>query len=229
MFIPISDDNPLTNIEKHYVTLGLLALNIVVFVVFQSGIVLPYYEAAASNFGLVPGQLLRVLAEGGPPEGITLFSYMFLHGDWMHLISNMIFLWVFGDNVEDAMGHLRYLVFYLACGIAAALTHAMMNPASDAPLIGASGAVAGIVAAYLILHPRVKVWVLFLSRVPIRLPAIVVLGFWVVLQFYYIVIADDGPVAWWAHIGGLAAGAILVLVLRRSGVPLFGGDQFNEP
>ena len=105
------------------------------------------------------------------PERFTLISYMFLHGSWIHLLGNMLFLWVFGDNIEDAMGHLRFIMFYLMCGIFAAVLHSWMNPTSDLPLIGASGAVAGVISAYLILHPKVKVWVLALWRIPIRITA----------------------------------------------------------
>lgn len=227
MFVPLSDDNPLDHIERHYVTLTLVAANIIVFVFFQSGLVLPYLEAAALGYGLVPGELLAILPAGGPPglpEPATLLTYMFLHGGWMHLLSNMLFLWVFGDNVEDALGHGRFLVFYVLCGVAAALAHAATHPASDAPLIGASGAVAGVIAAYLVLHPRVNVWVLVMWRIPLKLPAMIVLGFWVVLQFWSAATASEGNVAWWAHIGGLIAGAVLVVFLRRPGVVLFDRD-----
>src|SRR5690606_1926860 len=131
------------------------------------------------------------------------------------------FLWVFGDNVEDAVGHWRFLLFYLLCAVGAGLAHALMVPDSPSPLVGASGAVAGIVAAYLILHPRVKIWVLAFGRLPLRLSALWVLGFWVLVQVWSVVMMGDGNVAWWAHIGGLASGALLILVLRRPGVHLF--------
>jgi len=133
----------------------------------------------------------------------------------------MLFLWVFGDNVEDAMGHLKFLVFYLLCGIVAGLTHTLIAPTSDIPLIGASGAVAGVIAAYLMLHPKVQVWVLALKVIPLRISAAVVLGIWILTQIVMVVLPQVGPVAWWAHIGGLIAGALLVLVMRRPGVPLF--------
>ncbi|MCB1491496.1 MAG: rhomboid family intramembrane serine protease [Rhodobiaceae bacterium] len=224
MFVPISDDNPLRHIEIHYVTLGLLAANVGIFLLFQSGLAVPAMEASAINFGFVPGEFLHVLPAAGPPEQATLISYMFLHGSWLHLIANMAFLWVFGDNVEDALGHVRYLFFYLACGVAAALAHMAVYPTSNEPLIGASGAVAGIVSAYLILHPKVRVWVLLLWRLPLRLPAFWVLGFWIVLQVFSVLTDTDGNTAWWAHIGGLMAGAVLVVVLRRPGVTLFDRD-----
>jgi membrane associated rhomboid family serine protease len=133
---------------------------------------------------------------------------------------------VFGDNVEDAMGHFKFLFFYLACGVFAGLVHAWIDPSSDIPLIGASGAVAGVIAAYLVLHPRVRVWVLALKAIPLRISAFFALGVWIAIQVVMVVLARlnpeaMGPVAWWAHIGGLIAGAVLVVFLRRPGVPLF--------
>ena len=154
-------------------------------------------------------------------EPTTLLTYMFFHADVFHLLGNMLFLWVFGDNVEDAMGHVRFLFFYLACGVFAGLFHAWMVPDSDMPLIGASGAVAGVIAAYLMLHPRVSVWVLAFKVIPLRITAGLALGIWIVMQIVMVAHARPGPVAWWAHIGGLIAGAVLIVFLRRPGVPLF--------
>jgi membrane associated rhomboid family serine protease len=139
----------------------------------------------------------------------------------MHLIGNMLFLWVFGDNVEDALGHGRFLVFYLICGVAAALSHAAMLPESSDALIGASGAVSGVIAAYLMLHPRVGVWVLAFKFLPLKITAALALGIWIALQVVMVMLPQVGPTAWWAHIGGLITGAILILVMRRRGVPLF--------
>jgi membrane associated rhomboid family serine protease len=227
VFIPLSDDNPLRSIRFQWVTVGLIAVNAAVFVWQNAGLGL----STAASFALVPSELFQVNVFGGSargpydviavPEGYTLLTYMFLHGDILHLLSNMLFLWVFGDNVEDAMGHLKYLVFYLACGIFSALTHAWMLPASKYPLVGASGAVAGVIAAYLILHPRVLVWVLAFRFIPMGISAAWVLGVWVATQFLMILINQPDQVAWWAHIGGMAAGAVLVLFMRRPGVPLF--------
>jgi len=146
---------------------------------------------------------------------------MFFHGDILHLAGNMVFLWVFGDNVEDALGHFRFLIFYLACGAIAGLMHALMLPSSEAPLIGASGAVAGVVAAYLMLHPKVRVWILILRFIPIQISAAFALGAWILTQFVMVLVPETGPVAWWAHVGGILAGAVLVLFMRRPGVPLF--------
>jgi membrane associated rhomboid family serine protease len=139
----------------------------------------------------------------------------------MHLASNMLFLWVFGDNVEDALGHVRFLLFYGLCAAAAALLHGVISPLSEGPLIGASGAISGVIAAYLILHPRVRVWVLVLFRIPLPLPAFVPLIFWVFQQFYMLFADSGGAVSWAAHIGGMLAGSALVLLLRRRDVPLF--------
>ena len=152
---------------------------------------------------------------------MSLITYAFLHGNFMHLIGNMLFLWVFGDNVEDAMGHGRYLAFYIICAIVSGLAYALLDLNSDMPLIGASGAVSGVVAAYLMLHPKVKVWVLALGRIPLRLSAQWLLGAWVLYQIYNAVAYPESQVAWIAHVGGLVAGAILVLFFRRKGVPLF--------
>jgi membrane associated rhomboid family serine protease len=226
VFIPLSDDNPLRSIGFQWVTIALIVTNVLVFFwqISAGGTMM------AASFAVVPAQLFQVSVFGGAvsmpsellkvPEGLTLITYQFLHGDIIHLASNMIFLWVFGDNVEDAMGHLKFLVFYLLCGIAAGLTHAWMMPTSQLPLIGASGAVAGVIAAYLLLHPRVLVWVLAFRIIPLRISAAWVLGFWVITQFAMVLIQQADQVAWWAHIGGMAAGAILILFMRRPGVPL---------
>jgi membrane associated rhomboid family serine protease len=233
VFIPLSDDNPLRSIGFQWVTIALIVTNVLVFFWQVSGA----GPVMAASFAVVPAQLFHVNVIGGyvpmpnellhVPEGLTLITYQFLHGDIIHLASNMIFLWVFGDNVEDAMGHLKFLVFYLLCGIAAGLTHAWMMPTSQLPLIGASGAVAGVIAAYLLLHPRVLVWVLAFRIIPLKISAAWVLGFWVLTQFAMVLVQQADQVAWWAHIGGMAAGAILILFMRRPGVPLL--DRWMTP
>jgi membrane associated rhomboid family serine protease len=227
VFVPIFDENPLRSIRLQYVTIGLIMLNVGVFLLQVSGL----QPGAVASFAVVPNELLKVSVLGGPafgpndalgvPEPYTLLSYMFLHGDAFHLSANMLFLWVFGDNVEDALGHVKFLVFYLACGVAAGLTHAAMEPTSNIPLIGASGAVAGVIAAYLILHPRVRVWVLVFRFIPVRMSAALALGAWIVTQIVMLLLPEAGLVAWWAHVGGLMTGAVLVLVMRKRGVPLF--------
>ena len=226
VFIPLSDDNPLRSVRFQWVTIGLIVANVVVFLLENTS----DGQAAMASFALIPSELFGVRLGGAAvsldqpllvPEGLTLVTYQFLQGDILHLLSNMLFLWVFGDNVEDAMGHFKYLVFYILCGIAGGLAHAFMVPASTLPLIGASGAVAGVIAAYLLLHPRVRVWVLAFRFIPLRISAAWVLGVWVVTQFVMVALAPSDQVAWWAHVGGMVAGAILILFLRRPGVPLF--------
>lgn len=230
MFVPLHDTNPLKKIRFAYVTVGLIVLNVAVYVVLQTGWVIPLEDEDLSAFAVVPAQLLAdaggstaFLASGAilVPERLTLVTYMFLHGGWIHLTGNMLFLWVFGDNIEDAMGHIRFIMFYLMCGIFAALAHTYMLPDSDLPLIGASGAVAGVISAYLILHPKVKVWVLALWRIPIRITAAWALGIWILAQIVSLFFANEEAIAWWAHLGGLLAGAVFILFMRRRGVVLF--------
>ena len=231
MFVPLHDQNPVRRIDLPIVTWSLIAINVAIHLVVMSGFVLPEgaQVAAAYGFGLVPGVFndrvalppeLRLV-----PDMLTPFSYMFLHADWFHLAGNMLFLWVFGDNVEDALGHRRFLVFYLFCGALAALAFALLGPvASESPLIGASGAISGVVAAYLVLFPRVKVWVLVMMRIPLRLSAAWCLGGWVLWQLAHLVLFGNADqVAWLAHVGGLAAGVPAVIALKRPDVPLFGG------
>lgn len=237
VFIPISDANPLRSIRFQWVTAALIVFNVIVFV-------LENVEPGASravSFAMVPRELFTVNIFGGNahgpldtvavPEGLTLISYMFLHGDIFHLLSNMLFLWVFGDNVEDAMGHTKFLVFFLLCGIAGGLAHATMQAASKLPLIGASGAVAGVIGAYLLLHPRVMVWVLAFRFIPLKIPAALVLGVWVLTQLVMVFVQQTEPeqVAWWAHIGGLLAGAALIIPMRRRGVPLLDQGLHGSP
>ncbi|MEM6464108.1 MAG: rhomboid family intramembrane serine protease [Pseudomonadota bacterium] len=226
MFIPLHDRNKLDHIDVQYVTLLLIGLNIAIwFMTALSGSQGSFTNAAVLGFGFIPAVAFGS-AQLAPefvvvPEAATYVTYAFLHADFWHLAGNMLFLWVFGDNIEDALGHFRFLIFYLACAAAGALAHAVIQPASDAPLIGASGAVAGIVAAYLILHPRVRVWVLALGRIPLPLPAYIPLVLWIGMQFFMVVTAGDSGISWAAHIGGIVAGAILVVVMKRREVPLF--------
>jgi membrane associated rhomboid family serine protease len=227
LFIPLRDDNHLRSIPFQYVTVSLIALNVLVFALEMGGL----SDAAVASFGVTPRELFSAQLLPGPSplqevalpigEEATLLTYMFFHADVFHLVGNMLFLWVFGDNVEDAMGHARFLVFYLACGVFAGLFHAWVQPDSDSPLIGASGAVAGVIAAYLMLHPRVNVWVLAFKVIPLRISAGWVLGIWIAMQVVMVAMSNVGPVAWWAHIGGLIAGAVLIVFMRRPGVPLF--------
>ncbi|MBE0692396.1 MAG: rhomboid family intramembrane serine protease [Aquamicrobium sp.] len=224
MFIPLHDANSLKHIRLQYVTLGLIAANVVVYLLTALGSS-GFTEAAVIGLGYIPSTVYDIAERPDEwvlvPDDLTYVTYAFLHGDIWHLGGNMLFLWVFGDNVEDALGHIRFLLFYLACAVAGAFAHGMVAPDSQAPLIGASGAIAGVVTAYLMLHPRVKVWVLALGRIPIRLPASILLALWIVFQVAMLLLAAEDEISWAAHIGGIVAGAVLVLFLRRRGVPLF--------
>lgn len=224
MFIPIHDANALKHIKVQYVTIGLIVTNVIVFFLSVMGseaeiqatvMGYGYIPAVAFDYAVLPPEYSLV------PAPATYVTYAFLHGDIFHLGGNMLFLWVFGDNVEDALGHLRFFLFYVLCAVAGALLHGLLLPESQAPLIGASGAIAGIVAAYLMLHPRVKIWVLAFARIPLRIPAWIVLALWIGMQFVMLAIAGDDAVSWAAHVGGILMGAALVLFMRRSGVPLF--------
>lgn len=229
-FIPFHDSNPLRHIRHAWVAWGIIAANVLVY---AAGVVGGGAEASAYTFGLIPaafnGAVERPDELWQVPDALTLLTYSFVHADLMHLAGNMIFLWVFADNVEDALGHVRYLVFYMLCAVAAGYAFVLSDPASQTPVIGASGAVGGNLAAYLILHPRAKIWILLFLRIPIRLRAMYVLGFWVIFQFVAALgYAGEDEVAWWAHVGGLVAGAVLVVFMRRRGVPLFADEAVPE-
>lgn len=227
MFIPLHDANSLKRIKLQYVTIGLIAANVIVYFFTTLGSE-QFATAAVYAFGYIPSVVFDY-ADLPPeltilPEDLTYISYSFLHGDIFHLGGNMLFLWVFGDNVEDALGHFRYLVFYFLCAIAGAVVHGAMAPASQAPLIGASGAIAGIVVAYLILHPRVKIWVLAFGRIPLRIPAYIAIALWILFQFAMLAAGGEESISWAAHVGGIVAGAVLVLLMRRREAPLFDQD-----
>lgn len=224
MFLPLHDQNPLRVIPFQRVTLSLIVLCVIVFLYQQ---ILPgeQEQALLLSFGMLPAVLFdqRELAPGLAvlPAELTLLSSMFLHLNWMHLIGNMAFLWVFGDNVEDSMGHWRFMVFYIACGMIASFTHALVQSDSISPLIGASGGVSGLIGAYLMLHPRVKIIVLVMMKLPLWLPAYWIIGFWIGLQIFSVVTGVGGDTAWFAHIGGLIAGAVMIPFFKYDSVPLF--------
>jgi len=232
--IPLHDDNP-TEIRP-WVTIGIIATCIVVFL-WQISQLTEEFNLIAYRLGFIPSVLWG--ENSLPPEivlvsaELSIVTSMFLHGSWMHLGGNMLYLWIFGNNVEDAMGHVRFAIFYLACGAAAALAQAAQDPFSTIPMIGASGAIGGILGAYLLLHPHARILVVvpFGFLIPLRIPAFIVLGAWFVFQFIATASStgDDGGggVAYWAHIGGFAAGLVLVLVLKRRDVPLF--DRGKAP
>ena len=226
VFVPLHDSNALRFIPFQFATFTLIILNVLAFL-YQLSLGDEGIMMSAMQGGLVPNALFAPAAlpasTGSLPAEYTLVTYMFLHGDWMHLIGNMLFLWVFGDNVEDAMGPISFTLFYLLSGIAAGLAHAYFHAESAAPLIGASGATAGVIGAYLMLYPRVRIWVLVLFRLPLKLAAYWVIGAWLAMQLFFIFTGVNDGTAWWAHLGGFVAGLILVVVFKRASVPLFGG------
>lgn len=225
MLLPLHDDNPLRHIRFPYVTVAIIALAVAVFL-YQATLDARAGRIFVMSYGAIPAAVFGLAERGAEiaaiPASVTLLTSMFLHGGFMHLAGNMLFLWVLGDNVEDSMGHSRYVVFYLLAGLAAALAHAGLDPASKVPMIGASGAISGVIGAYLILHPKAPIKTLVV-RFIVDLPAWVVLGLWIAFQILNAALAPKGAggVAWWAHIGGFAAGAILIFPFRKRDVPLF--------
>jgi membrane associated rhomboid family serine protease len=226
MFLPLYDIAPLRYLRAAHVNRAIMVVTALVFLVTWSGLTPGGVDLAALVGGSIPAVLFHHAVL--PPElawipgPATLVTSIFLHAGWLHLVGNMLFLQVFGDNVEDAMGHLRFLVFYVLCGVAGALAHAVMNPLSEQPLIGASGAVAGVIAAYLVLHPRARVFGLLFGLVPLKVSAYWVLGLWVAVQVWHVAARDEVETAWWAHVGGFLAGLALVFVLRRKPEPAPG-------
>jgi membrane associated rhomboid family serine protease len=229
-FIPIYDTNPLRNIGRPWVAWSIIAINVFVYFALQGGYTGQASQASVIYFGLIPALFTGALrASDALPDWVTILTWSFLHADIWHLLGNMIFLWVFADNVEDALGHVRFVIFYVLCAVAAGYACILADPTSQGVVIGASGAVAGVVAAYLLLTPRAKIWILAFDVFPVRLSAVWVLGWWMVVQLISILTGEDGGIAWWAHVGGLAAGALLVLVLRQKGVPLFAPALSGQP
>lgn len=225
--IPLTDDNPTT--ITPVVTFGLIGTCVAVFL-WQVSLPPVAAQQAVYAYGVIPAVLLggiELPAElARIPAELSVLTSMFMHGGWMHLIGNMLYLWIFGDNVEEALGHGRFIAFYVLCGIAAALAQAYQDPTSVVPMIGASGAIGGVLGGYLMLFPHARVLVLiplgFFTQL-IRIPAVVVLGLWFVLQFVQsaMVVGEQGGVAYWAHIGGFVAGAVLIIPLRKKRFPLF--------
>jgi membrane associated rhomboid family serine protease len=205
---PIRDHNPSGRMP--FVTIALIAINILVF--------LAYFPSGSENdvnqfifdWGLIPA---RIMAGFGYE---TVLTHMFLHGGWLHLGANMLFLWIYGDNLEDEMGHVGFLLFYLASGIGAAAAQSVLDLQSGIPMVGASGAIAGVMGGYLLLFPKAKIDVLFIFVIIFRIfpiPAWIVLGLWLALQLFsgFATPSDAGGVAYWAHIGGFVAGFLLTI------------------
>lgn len=230
---PYRDDNPV--LRPPVVTIGIIALNLIVWVLVQGMGTEPALSRSVCELGLIPGDFLQTLSEpvrlrlspesyciiSGERAWHTPFTSMFMHGSWFHILGNMWFLWVFGNNVEDSMGRFRFIVFYLLAGLAAAAAQVFTDPRSVVPMVGASGAIGGVMGAYVVLYPRVRVHMLvFLGFyiTTIAVPAFVMLGYWFLLQLLSglpSLGSHEGGVAFWAHVGGFLAGALLVLGFRN--------------
>jgi rhomboid family protein len=232
--IPYRDENPTT--LPPIVTVGIIALNCLVWVFVEGLGASQAVAAAVCNYGLIPGEVLQRVppgsgfemapglfcAVGAGPHYWTILTSMFMHGGWMHLIGNMVFFWVFGNNIEDAMGHSRFAVFYVVCGVVAAAAQSFLDPTSTIPMVGASGAISGVLGGYLLLYPRVRVHALLplgFYITTITLPAFVMLGYWILLQVLGSLPAlgghQQGGTAFLAHIGGFIAGLVLIRVFAK--------------
>lgn len=211
--IPFKDDTPTTTFP--FVTIGIITLNIAIYL---WGLIIPTdLQKVAYSYGAIPHNLITFAGNQPIPPAATIFSSMFLHGGFLHVAGNMLYLWIFGDNIEDSLGHFRFLIFYLFAGVVAAYANAVVEAASYIPMIGASGAVSGVLGAYLLLFPRSRVHTLvffgFFLQV-VRIPAAFVIGFWAVIQFINGILAKgvlhQGGIAWFAHIGGFLFGLITI-------------------
>lgn len=229
MFFPFRDHNP--SGRTPFVCYLLIAVNVAVFLAYWLTI---QDERALNRFFYTWGLVPRFVMEGA--QWHTVITSMFLHGGWMHIIGNMLFLWVFGDNLEDQMGHLSFLGFYLVCGAAAAALQIAAEPASIVPMVGASGAIAGVLGGYLLLFPKARVDVLIFLLVFVRvipIPAWIVLGVWFGTQLFsgFTTPTDGGGVAYWAHAGGFVAGLVLAvpLLLARGGTGFWGRTHGVPP
>ena len=223
MVMPLWDHNPFKWPKPPYVMWALIIINFAVFFI-EAGFWPDEMEQLDQLAGLVPAALTGHGPAGPLPPLLTIFTSMFVHGNFMHVFGNMIFLFVFGDDIEEVLGHWRFLGFYLACGIGAALTFVASDPSSTTGLIGASGAIAGVIAAYLLFRPCAKVTCL-LGLIPLRLRAYWIIGGWAIWQFVDVASRTDDGVAYWAHVGGLITGAVLFVVMRPAGVRLFECTQ----
>jgi membrane associated rhomboid family serine protease len=219
---PIKDDIPSRSFPA--VTVGLIVINTIIFI-FEISMGRTSRMSFVTDYGLLPQNVTAFFDGTGMSAGrvfFPFFSAMFLHGGWFHLIGNMWYLWIFGDNVEDRLGHARFLVFFLLCGVLGNVAHYIFNASSEIPAIGASGAVAGVLGAYLVSYPGARILVLFplfFFIQFIELPALIVLGFWFVLQFLngaasVVLSTAAGGVAWWAHIGGFVGGLVIFKIFR---------------
>ncbi len=236
MVIPLGDERTGRDLTP-YVVFGLIAVNALVWLLqlslgdtFTNGYATVPFEITHGQDLIGPqtiavgGQSITIPEAPGPsPIYLTLLTSMFMHGGWMHILGNMLYLWIFGDNVEDRVGHGRFIVFYLLCGVAAALAQTMIDPQSEIPMVGASGAIAGVLGAYLIMFPHSRVLTLiplFIIWEVVEVPAVIVLGLWFVIQLFSGVgslatMHQGGGVAFWAHIAGFITGMALIFVFKR--------------
>lgn len=230
---PLRDENP--HFLTPYATWALIGLNVLAWVLVQGLGTEPALSRSLCNLALIPGEVLQTVSSGtrvplGPgitcvlgdsSTWYTAFTSMFLHGGWFHLIGNMWFLYIFGNNVEDSMGHGRFVVFYLLCGLAAAALQAAFDPDSTIPMVGASGAIGGVMGAYILLYPKVRVHMLIVFGfyiTTIAVPAMFMLGYWFLIQLisgFSTIGSQGGGVAFWAHVGGFVAGGLLILLFRN--------------
>jgi membrane associated rhomboid family serine protease len=231
---PLRDDNP-TNIFP-VLTISLIAINVLVFM-YQLSLPPKALEVMVYQYGAIPavifGSQHLPASIVAIPAWASLFTSMFLHGGFMHLLGNMLYLWIFGNNIEEAMGRIRFIIFYLVTGLAASYAHALSNPNSIVPSIGASGAISGVLGAYILLYPRARILTLIFLGFFIRLmyiPAGVVLGIWFVLQLLSGSMSgqNDGGVAFWAHVGGFLAGMLLVPLFKRRDIRLFNPPVYHS-
>ena len=217
--IPIYDDNPA--LGKPLLVITIIALCIIIWF-WQSGLGYQGNNTVIINFGLTP----KVFLAEPLLSFFTLFTSMFMHGGFMHLAGNMLYLWIFGDNIEGALGHFRFILFYFLCGIAAAFTQILSAPDSAIPMIGASGAVSGVLGAYLIFYPHARIRTFVFLGIFItflRLPAVLLLGFWILGQVISAVVSNPGSpgVAWFAHLGGFFMGMLLAPLLKKPNISIF--------
>jgi len=243
---PIRDDNPQVNTP--YACYTIIALNALAWFLLQGAGFGEQLNASVCDYGLIPADLFandsfQQNESFCPPQQSLgwggVLSSMFMHGSWMHILGNMWFLWVFGDNVEDSMGTARFAIFYVLSGFAAAAAQVWADPSSAVPMVGASGAIGGVMGAYIMLYPRVKVhmiFILIILIIPFRVPAIAMLGYWILVQVVGGISSmgsTGGGVAFWAHVGGFAAGAALIWVFKDEELllkhPFHGWKQAEDP
>ncbi len=217
--IPFKDDNPTSRFPL--ITIALITINTAVFI-FQT-LYPGSFKHSVFAYGAIPHNLLTFNTVQPIHPLMTVFTSMFMHGGLLHLASNMLYLWIFGNNIEDKLGYVKFVLFYILCGIGAAYSHSLSDPSSMAPMIGASGAVAGVLGAYLILYPQARVHTLiflgFFIQI-VKLPSFIVIGFWIIIQFINGIVskgvASQGGIAWFAHIGGFVIGIVLIIVMSGS-------------